>query len=126
MGCSTTLRSRSSALWDGKSHRPGAGPPRLSVTSRRLKPAELASFIAMMCCVHEVVPGIPDYLHGEKRNMAGFDKRHKIGLEKVRDQVTREMKAKFAEIDRRRAAKEKKPKLQTSAKGQKKKKGAAA
>lgn len=68
-----------------------------------LKPADLASLIALTALADNVLPGLDYYGQHSKVEMAAFAKRHKIDLAKIKDQAEAPLKAKFKAIDARKA-----------------------
>lgn len=89
---------------------------------RTMNPAQLAPLLVLMCLAPHVLPGIPQWANGyDAADLSAFEKRHKLGLAKAADKAMAPLRANFAEIDKRRKAKEKKDaKAKPAAKGKKK------
>lgn len=83
-----------------------------------LKPAELSAFIALAAVADKVLP-LPDYYgHPSPLSLENFAHRHKINLEKIRQQAAAPLQEKWKKIDAKKKAKA--PAAQTSAAKKKK------
>jgi ParB/RepB/Spo0J family partition protein len=94
----------------------------------RMKPAECAAFLSLMVTGWASLPGLPDYYDfraKEAADVAGFAKRHKINLAKIKATAEAPLKAKFVAIDARKKKQAKPAQTSAKAKGKKKAKKAA-